>query len=400
MAQQGQVFPLAGERQDGRLWAYRYRVGGRGSRRVQRGGFASEEAAVEALERALEQLRREQGLVESPTLSEFVEVYLAQHEGEPETTEKLRWLLAKAVRAFGERRLSELRSPAIAAGRMTIPPGHRFEATQALRQVLARAVSWGLLDLNPSKLGVENPQRRYTEKRPFDSWDELYALVDKLGPRHGPMVLFAAATGLRPGEWLALERRDIDREAQVVYVRRTFRNGRIKTPKTKASLRAVPLQAIALAALDELLPQHPECPLLFPSATGGYFDLHNFRNRNWRPAQKAARITPLRRVYDLRHTFATFALRAGISTFDLSRYMGTSLAMIDRHYGHLARDAREHAIRLLDAYRGAEALNVHAVDAQWTLNDSSGAMSDNETGTRSALLVRGGRVLGRRGRVR
>jgi hypothetical protein len=74
--------------------------------------------------------------------------------------------------------------------------------------------------------------------------------------------------------------------------------------------------------------------------------------------------------------------------------------MIDRHYGHLARDAREHAIRLLDAYRGAEALNVHAVDAQWTLNDSSGAMSDNETGTRSALLVRGGRVLGRRGRVR
>jgi len=141
------------------------------------GGFASEQAAVEALERALEQLRREQGLVESPTLIDFVDVYLAQHEGEPETTEKLRWLLGKAVRAFGERRLSELRSPAIAAWRMTIPPGHRFEATQALRQVLGRAVSWGLLDINPAKLGVENPQRRYTEKRPFDSWDELYALM-------------------------------------------------------------------------------------------------------------------------------------------------------------------------------------------------------------------------------
>jgi hypothetical protein len=55
---------------------------------------------------------------------------------------------------------------------MTIPPGHRFEATQAVRQVLARAVSWGLLDVNPAKLGVENPQRRYTEKRPFDSWEE------------------------------------------------------------------------------------------------------------------------------------------------------------------------------------------------------------------------------------
>jgi hypothetical protein len=85
----------------------------------------------------------------------------------------------------------------------------------------------------------------------------------------------------------------------------------------------------------------------------------------------------LRRVYDLRHTLATFALRAGISTFDLSRYMGTSLAMIDRHYGHLARDGREHAIKLLDGYRTHEALDFHAVDAQWTLNDSSDATADN-----------------------
>jgi integrase len=226
MAQQGQVFPLAGQGRDGTRWAYRYRVGGRGSKRVQRGGFASEQAAAEALERKLEHLRREQGLVESPTLAEFVEVYLAQHEGEPETTAKLCWLLQKPVSVFGERRLSELRSPAIAAWRMTIPSGHRFEATQALRQVLARAVSWGLLDVNPAKLGVENPQRRYREKRPFESWEELDPLAGRLGPRHGPMVLFAAATGLRPGEWLALERRDVDLRARVVYVRRTLRNGR------------------------------------------------------------------------------------------------------------------------------------------------------------------------------
>ena len=36
-------------------------------------------------------------------------------------------------------------------------------------------------------------------------------------------VLFAAATGLRPGEWMALEQRDIDRQARVVYVRRALR---------------------------------------------------------------------------------------------------------------------------------------------------------------------------------
>jgi integrase len=160
--------------------------------------------------------------------AELVDEYLAQHDGEPETIEKLGWLLTKAVKAFGTRRLPELRSQEIAAWRMTIPPGHRFEATQALRQVLARAVVWGMIDVNPAKHGVDNPQRRYTEKRPFDSWAELAAVAAKLGPRHGPMVMFAAATGLRPGEWIALERRDIDRQARVVYVRRAYRNGRLK----------------------------------------------------------------------------------------------------------------------------------------------------------------------------
>ena len=98
--------------------------------------------------------------------------------------------------------------------------------------------------------------------------------------------------------------------------------------------------------------------MLFPAERGGYLDLHNFRNRNWKPAQLAAGIEPFRRIYDLRHTFATFALRAGLSTFELSRYMGASLTMIDRHYGHLARDGRDHAIRLLDT------LNAEAVDVR------------------------------------
>jgi len=36
--------------------------------------------------------------------------------------------------------------------------------------------------------------------------------------------------------------------------------------------------------------------------------------------------------------------RTGISIFELARVMGTSLEMIDRTYGHLARDSDE-AIR-------------------------------------------------------
>ena len=192
--------------------------------------------------------------------------------------------------------------------------------------------------------------------------------------------MFAAATGLRPGEWIALERRDIDRDARVVYVRRAPRNGRIKCPKTEGSVRAVPLQTIALEALDQL-PAGSGTDLLFPSLRGAYFDLHNFRTREWTPAQVAAGITPIRRIYDLRHTFATFALRAGVSTYDLSRYMGASLTMIDRHYGHLARDGREHAINLLDKHASAaEKHGVHRVDIAWTLHRQAVATEANPNG--------------------
>jgi integrase len=349
MTQQGQVFELKTRGRDGNpLWAYRCRVAGRGSRRVQRGGFATKNDAREALGRALERARREQGApTRSLSLAELVDEYLAQHDVEPATLGKLRWLLRKAVAAFGDVSVGELSPQEIAAWRMTIPAGHRFEATQALRQVLARAVDWGLLETNPAKVGVANPQRRPTEMRPFESWEQVDAVARRLGRRHGPMVVFAAATGLRPGEWIALEHRDIDRGARVVYFRRVFPNGRLKCTKTEASVRAVPLQTRALDALDELT---GDGPLLFPSPSGTFLDLHNFRVRDWKPAQREVGIDPVRRVYDLRHTFATLALRAGISTFDLSRYMGASLTMIDRHYGHLARDGREHAIRLLDAH--------------------------------------------------
>ena len=195
---------------------------------------------------------------------------------------------------------------------MRLSPGYRFEATQALRQVLQRAAEWGMLDVNPAKVVVDNPVRRRKEQRPFESWAELEALAASLGPRYGPMILFAAATGLRPA------RMDRPRETRcrprraVVYVRRSFTRGELKVPKTEASMRAVPLQLRALEALERIK-YGANSPLLFPGERGGYLDIHHFRPCQ-RPAQKAASVKPIRRVYDLRHTFGTFALRAGIST--------------------------------------------------------------------------------------
>jgi integrase len=97
------------------------------------------------------------------------------------------------------------------------------------------------------------------------------------------MVIFAAATGLRPSELFGLEQRDVDRGAGVVYIRRAYANGRIKHTKTRLSTRAVPLQAKALEALDRL--PASDNPILFPNMRGGRIDFRIFGRKHWRPAQ-------------------------------------------------------------------------------------------------------------------
>ena len=158
----------------------------------------------------------------------------------------------------------------------------------------------------------------------------------------------------------ALERGDIERAAGVVQIRRAYANGRVRHTKTRLSRRAVPLQAIAVEALDQLRPREDSL-LLFANACGGYLDFRNVNRRRWKPVQKAvgvgrAAARPLRPAPHLHHLRAPReACRCS-----LSRFMGTSIAMIDLHYGDLAVDSYQHAVSLLDTL----ALD-RAVDAGW-----------------------------------
>ena len=91
MIQQGQVFKLKAKGADGeRLWAYRYRLEGRSSARLQVGGFASRAEAQKALRKALDRLGP--GCGGAITLAELAEEYLELHQAEPVTIAKLRWL--------------------------------------------------------------------------------------------------------------------------------------------------------------------------------------------------------------------------------------------------------------------------------------------------------------------
>ena len=175
---------------------------------------------------------------------------------------------------------------------MTVPEGHRFEATQALRQVLGRAVTWRIIEQNPATVGVENPARRRKEMRPFESWAEVEAVATRLGPVYGPMLVFAAATGLSA--------RGVDRARAPRHRPGGPRRPRsplllLRSPETVRRPRPAcgPCRYSGSRSRRSRAAPQLESRCFFHSPRGGYLDLHNFRARVWKRAQLTAGIEPL-----------------------------------------------------------------------------------------------------------
>ena len=77
-------------------------------------------------------------------------------------------------------------------------------------------------------------------------------------------------------------------------------------------------------------------------------NLHAWRRDEWYPALESAglpRLVP----YAMRHSFASFAIAAGVSLFYLARLMGSNVEQIDKTYGHLLPDSEEYLRGLLAA---------------------------------------------------
>jgi integrase len=281
----------------------------------------------------------------------FANLYVARWGATvaPRTRATLEERLAPALARFGAWPLRDLESAAadIARWRAELPDGARYRHTHALRQTLGAAVRWRYLQRNPALDAGGNPKPRRTELHPFAP-EEIDRLAAELGPVDGALAIFAAETGLRTNEWIALERRDLDRAGRAVLVQRRYAGGRlVPYPKTARSRRRVPLTRRALDAIERL-PARLDSPLLFAAPGGGYIGIDNWRSRVWYPGLDAGGIAR-RGPYALRHTFATEALAAGISLWELARLMGASAAMIDDTYGHLARDSEARLRARLDA---------------------------------------------------
>jgi integrase len=196
---------------------------------------------------------------------------------------------------------------------------------------------------------VPNPEPKRREVPAFATVNELQAVGQELAQPFAPLPVFVGLTGLRPEEWIALERRSVDKREGAVHVRRVYTDGQVKLyGKQARSLRAVPLPQAAADAL-EALPARIDTPLLFPGKRGGFLNLHEWRRDEWTPALRAAGVEH-RGPYALRHTYASFAIAAGVSLLELARFMGTSVDQIDRTYGHLLPDSLDRTRTALDVF--------------------------------------------------
>jgi integrase len=291
-----------------------------------------------------------------PTFGALVDEYLEQHNAEANTIRTLKARLrysTEGAKLDGEGGWKDLRADrldpqAIGAWRKRLPERSGWAIHKALRQVLHYAVRVKLLDENVATL-VPNPEPKRREVPTFETVAELEAIGEELSPAFAALPLFVGLTGLRPEEWIALERRDIDRKTGAVHVRRVFTDGQLKLyGKQQRSLRAVPLPARALEALDEA-PTRLDTRLLFPNDQGEDLNLHEWRRDEWTSALKAAGVAH-RGPYALRHTYAAFSIAAGVSLFELARFMGTSVEQIDRTYGHLLPDSIDRTRAALDRF--------------------------------------------------
>lgn len=202
-----------------------------------------------------------------------------------------------------------------------------------LHAAFRRAVRSGHIRQSPVE-AVDKPDHEGKQGRAIEGgdWERLSPLI--VGNVAFALMAFA---GLRRGETLALRRCDIDLQTGVIHVcRQRIRvHGQLVTapPKSSAGIRDVPispeLEPILREAVRFLLPNG----LLVPIAP-------ETLAHKWRDAQRKAGITSPYRLHDLRHTYATRLVLAGVNIRVLQYAIGhADYQLTMKTYTHIGASA-------------------------------------------------------------
>ncbi len=207
------------------------------------------------------------------------------------------------------------------------------------------------------RVAIETPEVEYWTP---EEAARLIALAREYEPRFAPALVLAFSTGCRKGEILGLKWPDIDFEHRTLAIRRAITMRRVTTPKSGRwrsvamtetlanelfDLLAVRRQHAALQARAALEPgsAEPASPppeWVFCSRTGTPWDETNFA-RHWERVRRrgeAHGVRPLR-FHATRHSWATWALRAGKSVRWVAQQLGhQDPAFTLRVYAHAMRE--------------------------------------------------------------
>ena len=188
---------------------------------------------------------------------------------------------------------------------------------QIVRQILGFAVLRGYISTNPAQV-VKAPRGLPREYRQPPTKAEVKAIKELAGQHFLPALIYY--TGMRWGEAMGLRWEDIDREAKLIYIRRSVyyesTTPRIKTRKTEMGNRVVPL----LDALDAVLPRGKLRGYIFTEEDGKTLLARTHAARLWSDWQKEAGTTLT--AHQVRHGYATALLEAGVDPKVAQRLLG------------------------------------------------------------------------------
>lgn len=226
-----------------------------------------------------------------------------------------------------------------------IGPKTRNNVRATLRRILASAVEWAVIDALPHLPHAKVPARE-TDFLVHEESTRLVAAARDAVER--AMFLFALHTGARAGEQLAIEWRDVDFDEGNVLIRRSSSLG-ITGPTKSGHERAVPMSAALAQALAAIA--HTRGPLVFSHGDGTALAIGHLHVRLWAACRRAG----LRRIrwHDLRHSFASQLVLAGVPLGQVQAWLGHSTIAMTMRYAHLAPGQGHEMIRVLDAPRGA-----------------------------------------------
>lgn len=247
----------------------------------------------------------------------------------PRTVNRVRSVVS-AVLSYGARAHGLKANPAAAADRRREPPPALLvHYTVEEVEAVARALRGGL--------------HRDPRRPRVDPQDVLADAQD------GEAVRIAAYTGMRMGELLALQWRDIDFAASTITVCRALSAGTVGPPKS-GRYRTVPLADQAAAALERLSRREDFTSpgdLVLCNTIGRALDPSALRRR-FKRARDRSGLRPLR-WHDLRHTFGSLLVAGGVDLVAVKDALGHSDLKTTSRYLH-ARPAHERAAQFTTVF--------------------------------------------------